>query len=141
MGSFIFTKFRQTPATGARVNFLLSANTLILPNFLLAGLAGCVLWHPSVFLSHALFSAVYCRKRPGGVLRMAAQTVSSEALWAILYSMFWIFGLSWITPYALVTVGNSKWLTRDVAPKKRTLRWPRRLMLQFSRRSGFFAPD
>ncbi|HOK96678.1 MAG TPA: hypothetical protein PKW71_11175 [Anaerohalosphaeraceae bacterium] len=61
---------------------------------------------------------------------------SSEALWAILYAMFWIFGLSWITPYALVTVGNNKWLTRDVKRKRGSLRRGR-LMLHLFRRAAY----
>lgn len=138
MGSFIFTKFRQTPATGARVNFLLSAVRLALPHVLVAGLAGCMLWHPSVFLSHALFGACL-----SGCISAAfyawRRSFNSEALWAILFSMFWIFGLSWIAPYALFTAGNSNWLTRDVEKKKNALRWPKMLVLQLSRRAAFLS--
>jgi hypothetical protein len=39
--------------------------------------------------------------------------------------------LSWIAPYALITAGNSNWLTRDVNTKQKgRARWRRKLFLQ-----------
>lgn len=129
MATFIFTKFRQTAALGARINFLLSAIRLVLPHFLLLGTAGCFLWQPTVFLSHLLFGACISGCLPAAFYAWR-RSFSSEALWAILYSVFWIFGLSWIAPYALVTAGNSNWLTRDINNKKRfRLRWRRKPVL------------
>jgi hyaluronan synthase len=132
MASFIFTGFRSTPATGARVNFVLSAIRLILPHLLLGGLAGCLFWYPTVFLPHILFSACISGCIPAAFY-LWRRRFSSEALWAIFYSVFWIFGLSWIAPYALVTAGNSQWLTRDLNGKKKLwTRWRRKLMPQSS---------
>jgi hyaluronan synthase len=136
MASFIFTPFRRTPAAGARANFVLSAIQMIVPQILLAGLAGCILWHPALFLCHALFGACIAGSVPAAFYAWR-RSFSSEALWAILYSMFWIFGLSWIAPYALITAGNNKWLTREA--DKGTQRTRRlRLMLAFLRRAASF---
>lgn len=112
MGSFIFRRFRESSAAGARINFLLSILRLTLPQFLLLGMFICLLWKPTIFLPHLLFGAGLSGSIPA-LFYLWRRRVDSEALWAILYSIYWIFGLSWITPYALCTAGNSRWLTRD----------------------------
>ena len=57
MGKFIFKKFRQTPALGARVNFLLSVISLVMPQFLLVGMLFCIYWQPVVFLIQILMAS------------------------------------------------------------------------------------
>jgi hyaluronan synthase len=136
MASFIFSRFRQTPALGARVNFLLSAMRLVLPHVLLGGLVGCIAWQPTVFLPHVLFSACISGLIPAAFYAWR-RNFSAEALLAIPYSLLWIFGLSWIAPYALVTAANSNWLTRDLSKKKRPLRWYKKMALFVSRRPLF----
>ena len=134
MASFIFRKFRNTPATGARVNFILGAMRLVLPHLLLGGLVGCIAWQPMVFLPHVLFSACLSGCIPAAFYAWR-RNFSAEALMAIPYSLLWVFGLSWIAPYALVTAANSDWLTRDLKQKKSS-RW-RRFGLALSRRAVF----
>lgn len=136
MSRFIFKKFRNTPATGARVNFLLNAIRMLLPHLLLGGMAGCILWQPSVFLPHVLFSACVSGCIPAAFYAWR-RNLSTEALWAIAYTVFWIFGLSWIAIYALLTPGNSKWLTRDLEKNKQSQRWPKKLATALSRRLAF----
>ncbi len=38
--------------------------------------------------------------------------------WAIPYSFFWVFGLSWISLWGLLTASRSSWLTRGPVPAK-----------------------
>jgi hypothetical protein len=40
--------------------------------------------------------------------------------------LFWLAGLAWISPYALLTAGNNKWLTRALPAGKenKTARFP-----------------
>jgi hyaluronan synthase len=113
--SFIFHKFRQTPKTGARINFIVSVIGLIIPQILLTGLFFCILWHPVVFLLHATFWASVSGCVPAAFY--ASRRYSSDALWAIAYTVFWIFALSWIIPYAIFTAGNGRWLTREIDKK------------------------
>ena len=138
MASFIFSRFRQTPALGARVNFLLGAMRLILPQVLLGGLVGCLAWQPTVFLPHVLFSACISGLMPAAFYAWR-RNFSAEVLLAIPCSLLWIFGLSWIAPYALVTAANSNWLTRDMNKKKRPLRWYKKMALFVSRRPLFLS--
>ncbi len=112
MGKFIFTNFRQTPALGARINFLLSAMALTVAQVLLIGLLCCILWHPSVFVSQIILCASLSSLIPA--VFYFIRRFNTDALWAIPYGIFWVFGLSWITIYALCTAGNDKWLTREI---------------------------
>lgn len=113
MATFIFTRFRETAASGARVNFLLNAIRLILPHFFIIGTMASIAWRTSVFLPHVLFCACITGVIPG-FFYVLRRKFCTEALWAIFLPIFWIFGLWWITPYAIITAGNSKWLTREV---------------------------
>ncbi len=116
MARFIFRRFRETPALGIRVNFFLSVLRLTLPQFLLLGMFVCLFWKPFLFLPHILFGAGVSGIFPA-LFYLWRRQGSSEAIWALLYSMYWTMFLSWITPYALFTPGNSKWLTRDLVRK------------------------
>ena len=116
MSTFIFSNFRKTPALGARINFLVSAIQMIVPQFLLIGLLCCLLWQPSVFLPNIIFSAGVCGCLPAAFY--ALRHCRTDCLWSIAYTIFWVFFLSWISVYALFTVANGKWLTRDIKTKK-----------------------
>ena len=127
MSGFIFSRFRETPMMGARINFLLSAIRLVLPHLLMGGLAACILWQPGLYIPHVIAGACLSGCIPAAFYAWRRQ-FSTEAFWAILYSLFWMVGLSWIAPYALITAGNSNWLTRDLNrsdrhPLRRLRRW------------------
>ncbi len=112
MGKFIFKKFRRSPALGARVNFLLSLISLIMPQFLLVGMLFCIYWQPVVFLIQILAASSIVATIPA--FFYAWRRHSNDAVWAFVYGAFWFFGLAWITPWSILTVRNGKWLTRDL---------------------------
>jgi hyaluronan synthase len=112
MGTFIFSKFRQGPALGARVNFVLSCINLIIPQLLLAGVLFCILWKPGVFLMQMMFGSALTACVPAAFY--ALRRHDSNALWAFAHNIFWMVGLSWITPYSLFTCHKDRWLTRDI---------------------------
>ncbi len=111
LGRFVFTRFRRSPATGARVNFLWSASLLVLRPVGLVTLAAVPFVAPAavptvvgaILLSAALPASIHAlaRGRRG-------------ALWAFPYAVYSAVCLSWIGPYALVTPHRSKWLTRTL---------------------------
>ncbi|MDD5458708.1 MAG: glycosyltransferase [Phycisphaerae bacterium] len=113
MASFIFRRFRATPAIGARVNFILSVINLIVSQIILLGTALCILWQPSVFITQVIFGAAVSAAVPAAFYFIRTQ--NTNALWAFPYSIFWVFSLSWIPFYAIFTAGNSEWLTRDIS--------------------------
>jgi hypothetical protein len=44
----------------------------------------------------------------------ALRRKTSDALYAFAYAALWLLGLCWITPYAMLTAANGKWLTRNL---------------------------
>lgn len=117
MASFVFTPFRQN-RLGAQLNFLHSLSTLFGATFMVFGTLLCIFWEPQVFLAQILFGAELMAAIPG--IFYALKYRSSNALWAFAYSLFWLAGLAWISPYALLTVGNNNWLTRSLPAAKQT---------------------
>ncbi|HOQ04837.1 MAG TPA: glycosyltransferase [Anaerohalosphaeraceae bacterium] len=111
MARFVFKPFR-TNRLGAQLNFLHSVVNLFGATFMIFGTLGCILWEPQAFLAQILLGAELMAIIPGTFYALKYR--SSNALWAFAYSLFWLAGLFWISPYALLTVGNNKWLTRTL---------------------------
>lgn len=112
MTSFAFTRFRKTPAKGARVNLLLGWFSLTAGEvFKVIGLAYLVasplIYGPYLLMGAATASLVPC-------LVYALRYRKSDCLWAVPYSIFWVLGMSWISLYALFTARRSSWLTRQL---------------------------
>ncbi|MCQ2378228.1 MAG: glycosyltransferase [Victivallaceae bacterium] len=42
-----------------------------------------------------------------------------KSIWAFAYSIFFLFGLSWIPFYSLFTMGNGDWMTRELVQQGR----------------------
>ena len=109
---FIFTKFRTGSASGARVNFIVSCVNPIISRLLVFSVAGWMLTQPYVYLSQLLL---------GGAVASTVSAIfyllrrrSSEAIWAYVYGWFWLAGLWWISIWAILTMRNGKWMTRDL---------------------------
>ncbi len=115
MGTFIFTRFREKSATGARINFTLQFLAMVKSPFLMVGTLGCLFFRPFEFglsalmgvLVYSTVSAVFYWWRCRG----------SEGLWAYAYGLFWMVGLFWISIYALITPHRTGWLTRQSEKK------------------------
>ena len=106
---FLFTRFRQRHLTAFRFNMILAALSLILPPIMIAGglyLAatqdGYFVRHVGLVILYALtVSAIYYRNERDG-----------DWVWLLAYQFFWVACLSWIIPYAALTLRNTGWLTR-----------------------------
>lgn len=110
MNSFIFKNFRKGNKTGPRLIFASQWMKLLLAIPLTMLMFYFILTHPLLYLTSALtgtfiFSSIQ-------MLFFARKYNIGEALWAYPYSIFYLFGLFWITPFAIVTVKNGGWLTR-----------------------------
>ena len=111
MSKFAFKKFREESTFGPR--FLLSMQWLkvIMAYPLLLMLIFFVLSYPVLFLCSSLvgvfiFSSIQ-------VLFYAEKYSLCESFLAYTYSIFYLFTLFWITPYAIITASKRGWLTRD----------------------------
>lgn len=112
MAKFVFTKFREGSRFGARLLFVNQFLRIVLSYPLIALMLLFVVTHPVLFLSTTLvsilifssFSALFYSKKHN----------VRGSFWAYSYSILYTFGLFWITPYAIATMGRSGWLTREL---------------------------
>lgn len=75
-----------------------------------------IITHPILFLTSTLFAILIFSSFPA--LFYAKRYSVSESVWAYTYSIFYTFGLFWITPYAIATASRRGWLTRGLSEKK-----------------------
>ncbi len=112
MLKYIFKKFRTGPAGGARVNFIVSCINPLISRVLFFTVVGWLVVQPYVYLSQLLFGGAVASTAP--VVFYLLRRRSSEAVWAYVYGWFWLVGLWWISVWAILTMRNGKWLTRDL---------------------------
>ncbi|MDT0647782.1 glycosyltransferase [Zunongwangia sp. F260] len=116
MSKFAFKPFRNGSKSGTRLLLvnqwmhMLTAYPLFLVMIVLLVL------HPVLFISSTLLSILIFSSLP--VFFYAKKYNISEAFWAYSYSIFYTFGLFWITPYAMATANRRGWLTRELPQKK-----------------------
>jgi len=110
MNRFVFKNFREKNKAGARFIFLNQWVKLLLVYPLTILMLYFLLTHPVLYLSSALtgtfiFSSIQ-------MLFFTKRYNFVDALWAYPYSVFYLFALFWIFPFAIATVKNGGWLTR-----------------------------
>jgi len=111
MTGFAFRRFRRTPVSGTRV--ILTAQwlvTLAIP-FMLAGILAGLWWRWDAFLITVLGGMLIWSTVPGIFYLLRYR--SHEAVWIYAFAAFAFVGLSWISPFSLVTIHRSGWLTRQ----------------------------
>jgi hyaluronan synthase len=112
MSTFIFNRFRHAHTAGARINFLTSCINLLMPRALLGGLIAGVYVDAQDYLLQILAGSSLWASAPAVFYALRRKT--SDSLYAFAYAALWLFGLCWITPYAMLTPANGKWLTRNL---------------------------
>src|SRR5690554_3447381 len=115
MSKFAFKPFRDGSRSGPRlllVNQWLHMLTAY-PLFLI--MLTLLFMYPVLFLSSTLMSILIFSSLPA--LFYAKKYNVYEAVWAYTYSIFYTFGLFWITPYAMATASRRGWLTRGLPEK------------------------
>ncbi|HET8858321.1 glycosyltransferase [Marivirga sp.] len=115
MSRFAFTNFRKGSKIGTRILLInqwvrvLTAipATLIMLLF--------ISFHPLLFISTSLVSVLIFSSIPA--FFYAKKHTISECFYMYAYSIFYAFGLFWITPYAIATANKRGWLTRGLPQK------------------------
>src|SRR5690606_14595058 len=112
MSKFAFKKFREGPTTGSRILLSMQWIKVIMAYPLLLLLVYVVVTHPVLFVCSSLagifvFSSIQ-------MFFYAKKYNLAEAFLAYTYSVFYLFTLFWITPYAIATASRRGWLTRDL---------------------------
>lgn len=106
---FMWTPFRERHVALFRFNMVLVLLSLILPHLFVAHSAGLFLTRDGFLLEYVLavvfggllMGAIYYRNERDG-----------DWIWLVFYQFFWVAFLSWILPYAAMTLRNTGWLTR-----------------------------
>ncbi len=112
MTKFVFSNFRNGSKSGVRFIFIAEWLKLLTAIPLVIVLFSFIVTHPLFFISSSLsgvllFSSIQ-------MLFFAKRYNFKESLLAYVYSIYYMFSLFWITPYSIVTVGRSGWLTREL---------------------------
>lgn len=111
MNDFVFGKFRESSAVGARIHLCMQwLWTLSAPVFL-GMITYCLYWRPQVFLINILCGLAMWSTLPALIYYLRYRT--SEAMWAYAFGIFHFLALSWVGPYSLFTVHKGGWLTRQ----------------------------
>lgn len=116
MSKFAFSNFREGAKYGTRILLMMQWVKVLLALPLLAMFVLFVSAYPILFITSSLtgiliFSSIQ-------MLFYAKNYNFAEGFLAYVYSMFYMFSLFWITPYAILTAGKGGWLTRELAVKE-----------------------
>lgn len=116
MSKFAFKTFRNGSRSGTRILLLNQWLQMVTAYPVLILMIVLLLTHPILFLSSTLLSIMIFSSLPA--FFYAKKYNATEAFWAYSYSIFYTFGLFWITPYAMATANRRGWLTRGLPEKK-----------------------
>lgn len=112
MSRFAFSNFRPGKQMGARILLLNQWMHMLTAYPALLALMLMLFMQPALLVLSTLTGILAFSSLPA--LFYAWKTRSIEALWAYVYSVFYAFGLFWVTPYAMATAARRGWLTRSL---------------------------
>lgn len=116
MSKFAFKPFRNGAKSGTRLLLLNQWMGMVTAYPLLLIMIILLVTNPVLFISSTLLSILIFSSLPA--FFYAKKYNISESFWAYSYSIFYTFGLFWITPYAMATASRRGWLTRELPKKK-----------------------
>ncbi len=129
MSRFVFKDFRKEGKLGARINFIVNGLVLSKGQLLWLASIGYLIFDPSGLGMNFLLGLLIGATIPSLFYMLVYR--SSNGLYIYLYTLYWFFSLSWITPFALMTPHVSGWLTRqDPEPKRKGLNFLGRSALE-----------
>ncbi|NJB36599.1 MULTISPECIES: glycosyltransferase family 2 protein [Flavobacteriaceae] len=116
MSKFVFTNFRAHSKGAARLLFTSQVLKIVMSYPLFVFMLFFVVTEPLLFIGSSLVSILILSSF--SVIFYSRKYNFAESFWAYSYSIFYTFGLFWITPYSIATVSKGGWLTRGLDAKK-----------------------
>ncbi|MFH1914531.1 MAG: glycosyltransferase family 2 protein [Pseudomonadota bacterium] len=113
LSRFGFTRFRPEPVLGAQVDLTHQWMRLSCNELLKLGLVSSLINWPGVTLYGLAVGMFLASIMPAFLYLLRYRSLA--CLWAFPYMVFMLFGLTWISLYALFTPHKNGWLTRDIA--------------------------
>ena len=115
---FLFRPFRRRHLAAFRFNMILATLAMIVPALLVFNSSVLLLTNNDYLLRHL------------GLVILFAMTMSviyyrnerdHDWVWLFVYGFFWVPCMSWILPYAALTLRNTGWLTRQPSAAGRSV--------------------
>lgn len=129
MSKFVFKNFRKEGKTGARINFIVSGLLLSKGQILWLVSIGYLVFDPTGLGMNFMLGLLIGATVPALFYTIVYKT--SNGLYIYLYTIYWFFSLSWITPFAMITPHIQGWLTRqNPSPAKKRLNLLSRSVLE-----------
>jgi hyaluronan synthase len=116
MAKYAFKNYREGSKAGPRLLLMNQWLGIVTAYPLALLMITLIILHPVLFLSASLFSMLIFSSIPA--FFYAKKHNMRESFWAYTYSIFYTFGLFWITPYAIATASRRGWLTRGLPERK-----------------------
>ena len=119
MLSYVFKNFRK-PGEGANWVSLFTVTQMIritVFEALKCALLVALLMHTFNTLLAIIFACVFAAIIPSVVYFLRHRT-GFGLRWALPYTLYWMFSLSWIPLWGILTASNSGWLTRSLPEDK-----------------------
>lgn len=112
MSRFICKPFREGSMLGARLNLISSWIAITKVQAFIMLVWGLIFLYPATFGVDAALGVILSSSL--AAIIYAWKFGSFASLWSFAYGFYFFIALSWIRPYALVTLHKSGWLTRQV---------------------------
>ena len=104
---------------GLQLNLVVQSIAILLPLVFLPMAIGGFLMNPLSFLYYTVIGTMVWSAVPAVIYAMRYSR--SESVWSFIYGLYSIPCLSWICVYSIITVQNSKWMTRGTTVKQSVL--------------------
>ena len=112
MSKFAYSKFRSESTIGPRILLSMQWLKVIMAYPLLLLLLFFIVTHPILYVCTSLVGILIFSSLQ--MFFYAKKYNLAEAFLAYTYSIFYLFTLFWITPYAIATASRRGWLTREL---------------------------
>lgn len=101
---------------GLQLNLVLQSIALLLPLVFIPMSLYALFVSPLLFFYYTIIGSVVWSVVPGIIY--AVRYSWKESVWSYVYGVYSIPFLSWITVYSVITMQNSKWMTRATAAEQ-----------------------
>ena len=115
MMTFAFKKFTWN-WIGLQINLIMQFVWMFTPMIFIVTAAYCIVQDALAFFYSVITVIMLWSTIPA--FFYACRYSKNESLWSYVYGLFNFFALFWIAPYALITIQQSGWLTREAKKKK-----------------------
>ena len=111
-GTFCWKPFRKRFRWAANLEWLMGTTDMVFPYVLIAASLLYSIINPFFALKYLAFVILF-----SGIMQSyyLMREKNTDAIYGVLYSLFYFTCLWWVVPYSIVTAANGNWMTRNIA--------------------------